>query len=124
MAIGYSREEMERMQSDAIRRVREMQQRAQNAMKTETPGPSRGPGGNPAGQGYRSLRPQGFGLQPAGHRAPAEKPVSKGFNLLNMLNLKSLQFGSDTLLVLMVLLILSSEECDELLLLALLYIIL
>lgn len=51
-----------------------------------------------------------------------EKP--RGLNLLNMLDLKSINMDSDRALILALVLLLSGEETDELLSLALLYIML
>ncbi len=53
-----------------------------------------------------------------------EKPKSTGINLLNMLNFKGIAMDSDRLIILALCLLLSSEEVDELLLLALIYIML
>ncbi len=57
---------------------------------------------------------------------PKPSPPSRtnGMNLLNLINLKGMQMDNDRLMVLVLCLLLSSEEADELLLLALLYIML
>lgn len=55
------------------------------------------------------------------------RPVSgktNGMNLLNLLNFKGIQMDHDRLIVLALCMLLASEEADELLLLALLYIML
>lgn len=49
---------------------------------------------------------------------------SKGLNLLNLLNFKGMQMDNDRLIILALCLLLSGEEADELLLLALMYIML
>ena len=52
------------------------------------------------------------------------QPKTKGFDILRMLNLKALHFDSDITLIIMLVLLLSADESDELLLLALIYIML
>lgn len=52
------------------------------------------------------------------------KNHSKGLNLLNLLNFKGMQMDNDRLIILALCLLLSGEEADELLLLALMYIML
>lgn len=55
---------------------------------------------------------------------PSAPPRTNGMNLLNLINLKGMQMDNDRLIVLVLCLLLSSEDADELLLLALLYIML
>ena len=52
------------------------------------------------------------------------KHPSTGLNLLNMLNFKNLKMDNDRLIILALCLLLSGEETDELLLMALMYIML
>lgn len=59
----------------------------------------------------------------ASHMSKSSKP-SKGLNLLNLLNFKGMQMDNDRLIILALCLLLSGEEADELLLLALMYIML
>ena len=83
------------MQREAERRVMEMQRRAKSTVEQSKEEPL----------------------------PPPKKPASqKSNNLLGMLNLKSFLEGKDTSLVLMVLALLSAEDTDPLLLLALLYV--
>lgn len=55
---------------------------------------------------------------------PSPPARTNGMNLLNLINIKGMQMDNDRLIVLVLCLLLSSEEADELLLLALLYIML
>ncbi len=56
---------------------------------------------------------------------PSKNPMpSKGMNLLNLLNFKGMKMDSDRRIILAICLLLSAEDTDELLLLALLYIML
>lgn len=92
---GHSSGDFAAMQREAERRVMEMQRRAKSTVEhaKEEPPP-----------------------------LPNKAPPSKSNNLLGMLNLKSFLEGKDTSLVLMVLALLSAEDTDPLLLLALLYV--
>jgi hypothetical protein len=87
------------MQRDAERRVLEMQRRAKQMISPQEK------------------------VEPAPAVADAVgKTLAPKRNFLEMLNLKTLFEGKDTSLVLMVLALLSSDETDPLLMLALLYI--
>lgn len=55
---------------------------------------------------------------------PVREKPRKGFDLLKMLNLRSLEFDADRKVIIAVMLLLLGETEDELLLLALLYIML
>lgn len=63
---------------------------------------------------------------PSRSEKPNREPYAKGngLNLLNMLNFKSLGMDHDRMVILALCLLLSGEEADELLLLALIYIML
>ncbi|MBR4869139.1 MAG: hypothetical protein IKU10_08270 [Clostridia bacterium] len=93
---GYTNNDLANMQREAERRVMEMRQRAKATV---------------------NATPQ----QPPPTTPPPPAPKR---DLLSMLNLKSFLEGKDTSLVLMVLALLSAEETDPLLLLALLYVML
>ncbi len=93
---GYDRNDFANMQREAERRVMEMQRRAKATV--------------------------GAAHEEKPHQSPAPLPPKR--DLLSMLNLKSFLEGKDTSLVLMVLALLSAEETDPLLLLALLYVML
>jgi hypothetical protein len=87
------------MQREAERRVMEMQRRAKQAVQPE----------EPPKQEWTSSAP------PA-----VSQPPKRDF--LELINLKSLFEGKDTSLVLIVLALLSSDDSDPLLMLALLYV--
>lgn len=53
-----------------------------------------------------------------------KKSNSNGFNLLNILNFKNLKMNNDRLIILALCLLIAGEDADELLLLALIYIML
>jgi hypothetical protein len=87
------------MQREAERRVMEMQRRAKQAVQPE----------EPPKQEWTSSAP-----------SAVSQPPKRNF--LELINLKSLFEGKDTSLVLMVLALLSSDDSDPLLMLALLYV--
>ena len=117
------RREMDRMQEDAIKRMREMNSKGKQ-QGTYPPSPD-------------FVRMNGK-ASPSNHSAPnkkeEKKPIvvtdepkithSKGFSLLKMLNFSNFKMDSDFTVIIAMILLLSSEESDELLLLALLYIML
>ncbi|MDD4699729.1 MAG: hypothetical protein PHV07_05655 [Oscillospiraceae bacterium] len=138
------RKEMEKLQYEAAERVREMSRRAQNPISSAAslpPMPSfvQTPY-NKSNMNNREDRRQSQSSQNPKHKnssgfspkfeenhAPKPLPLSKqnkGFDILNMLNLKNLKMDNDIMLIIMMVLILSSETSDELLLLALVYIML
>lgn len=117
------RREMDRMQEDAIKRMREMNSKGKQQ------------GGYPPAPDFVRMN----NTNPSHNNSPKQKkeekkPVvvadepqstpSKGFNLLKMLNLSNFKMDSDFTVIIAMILLLSSEESDELLLLALLYIML
>lgn len=65
--------------------------------------------------------------KPPASPPPVTRPApskTNGMNLLNLLNFKGIQMDHDRLIILALCMLLASEEADELLLLALLYIML
>ena len=58
------------------------------------------------------------------HNTPPKANFKGGKNLLNLLNLKDLKIDNDRLIILAICLLLSGEDVDEILMLALLYIML
>ncbi len=120
---GPDRSKMEQMQKEAARRAREMQQRAIPAPEGIPPMP------NFVKTPYQS-QPQAPRLHPQPPKAPPAPPPkqppqkSQGLNLLRLLNFNQLKLQGDTLLVVMLLLLLAGDGADELLLLALVYILL
>ena len=94
---GYDRNDFATMQREAERRVMEMQRRAKSTVE-----------GRP---------------EPKPPAPPPPPPLpAKRNDLLSMLNLRSFFENKDTSLVMMVLALLSAEDTDPILLLALLYV--
>ena len=115
------RREMDKMQEDAIKRMREMNSK------------SRQQGGYPPSPDFVRMNGKtSSNNHSSPHKKEEKKPVvvidepqsthSKGFSLLKMLNLSNFKMDSDFTVIIAMILLLSSEESDELLLLALLYI--
>ncbi|MBR5452376.1 MAG: hypothetical protein IKV36_05245 [Clostridia bacterium] len=111
------RKEMEKMQNDAIRRMRDMNSKGTQNHATNLP-----PAPNFLKMNTNNSK------QPDNKKEVPSSPVtptsSKGFNLLRMLNLDNFKMDSDFTVIIAMILLLSSEESDEILLLALLYIML
>lgn len=124
----YDRREFERMQMEAVARAREMQKRSRLEIPSELPPmPSfvRTPYSSRQAKTSDSTSAAKPTSQPSKDLEKKEnKPAKKGFDILKMLNLKNIEIDSDRALILLLFLLLSSEGCDELLLLSLLYIIL
>ena len=137
------RKEMEKLQYEAAERVREMSRRAQNPISSassmppmpsfvQTPYNSKENHQdehwhNQSSQSPKHSPSSGFSPPFEEKHQPKFFPIqkqNKGFDILNMLNLKNLKMDNDIMLIIMMVLILSSETSDELLLLALVYIML
>lgn len=130
MANDYSRDDLFRMQQDALRRVQEMQDRARRTVEQtnsygipfDVPAPS-----------FRESRPEPepeSKPHPAFHAEPKQKPPPKlptpdsakkkgGFPGLNI---AGINLTGDHALIISLLLLLYSEDADKTLILALLYI--
>lgn len=134
MSGEYSREQIEKMQKDAERRVMEMQRRSKGAMEKEGASFGRQPS-----SGSPSEKPSDSrfsGGQNYGGRSSDPRPSSKNYDscslpglsekprLLELLNINKLLNDPDDRLVLLLIALLSGEKADPLLLLSLLYIIL
>lgn len=124
-----SRTEMEKMQRDAEQRMREMQRRSSQVLQgNEMPPVPNFVNPNP----HRQQRNQHANKStPEPIQKPSEsrpqheaqhKP--KGFDILKLLNFKNLKLDSDILLIVVLIFLLSTEETDELLMMALIYIML
>ena len=101
---GYSSSDMLSMQADAIRRVREMQRRAQLTVSRQAaPDPPPGP------------------RQEQNTPLPLHTPQEKQGNFLSGL-MESLNLDNDRLLLLALILLLAHEGADTMLILALFYI--
>ncbi len=111
------RREMEQMRRDAEQRVREMNARARAAV---------------SGAGNRQQPRSAEQEKPPHSQQPANPPTktpaavtpaqNKGLGLLKMLNFQSLKLDNDIMVIAMMIMLLGSDDADELLLLALLYI--
>ena len=99
------RREMEQMRRDAERRVRDMNARAKAVV---------------SGSENRN-HPQ-KNEQPDRCQEPEKPSQNRGLGLLKMLNLQSLKLDNDVLVIIMMIMLLGSDDADELLLLALVYI--
>ncbi len=113
------RNELKRQEQDAVRRMREMSSRSTEPQSDMPPmpdfirinkGPARETVVGAINNNGRTGRPE--------HRQ------SRGAELLRMLNFKNLRIDPDVTVIITLMLLLSSEDCDELLLLALIYIML
>ncbi|HCC35200.1 MAG TPA: hypothetical protein DEQ02_06015 [Ruminococcaceae bacterium] len=140
MASEFDRREIERMQAEAVRRVREMQARANQTQsggyqttphsppkanprpQQHSPPSKKPPPRNPLGGLFPSLFGGGGHPGQGGHSG--EGPKKGGLDILKMFNLKEFNMDSDRTLILMMLVLFSGETSDELLMLALLYIML
>lgn len=114
MAAEFNKSELERMQSEAARRVREMQARA-----TQAAGGRKEPSPPPA---QKKQLPRGQEGGRASHAPSCRAEPSN--SILNLINLKGLDLDGDTSLIALLILLLSSGKGDELLMLALVYILL
>lgn len=115
---GADRARMEQMQKEAVRRAREMQQRAApSAEIPPMPNFVKTPYATPA-------KPPAPPKPPTSSTPPKPPAPPRGMQLLRMLNFGGLRLQGDTLLVVMLLLLLAADDADELLLLALVYILL
>jgi len=118
IVADYSGRELEKMQNEAERRVREMQSRSR--LPT---GPSH------VSQRERDARTRSQHQPPQDNPTqeeipPAEPPAKPANSILNLINLKGLDLDGDTSLIALLILLLSGDQSDELLLLALVYVLL
>lgn len=128
--------DLEKMQRDAEQRLRDMQRRSRNAVNSGDMPPV--PNFVQVGtrQGHRPQQsnsrrptpPEEAHKEPKPQNKPPLMPKSnkggKGFDLLKMLNFKNLKIDSDVMIIVALIFLLSTEETDELLLMALVYIML
>lgn len=138
-----NKNDLQRMQREAEQRMREMQLRTSqfhnNHDTPQVPNFVRLNGsqnGRPA-QSFSRYVPSS---QPGSHqnatdkktKKPLKRPadtnthgtLNKGFNLLKMFNFQNFKLDSDITIIIVLILLVSSEETDELLMLALAYIML
>ena len=145
---GYDENELRRLQNDAARRVQDMQDRSRRpnggGRKDHYVGNVRTERMNMPGFGQGA--PRDSRAPEPRHEPEPSKPSSNGLlsqlfgrgkgiggllggkgggmDLSNLINLKGLKLDGDLSLVLMIVLMMSGEEVDELLLMALIYIML
>ena len=107
-----SREEFMRLQNDAERRLREMQQRSREAVGIPSPD-------------FVRMRDEPKSIEKAPPPpSPSQKGQGGGLDFLRLLNLKNITSDPDRLLILAVLLLLATDGGDRLLTAALIYIML
>ena len=116
-STGYSQGDIMRMQEDAIRRVRQMQQRAQSYAKAS---PSNAPNPPvqqaPAKEGHTPVHTNSLPAAP-------QKGQPAAVNCQNASPLFSLNLDNDRLLILALLLIMIQEKADMTIILALCYLL-
>lgn len=113
MTEKYSKADIERMQREAERRVRDMHERAKSATGDALHYPS-------------FVKPVHSDEEPKKRleREVAAIPPKKAGGILSILDFKKLDLDSDRIMLLFLLILMSGEESDELMTLALLYIML
>ncbi len=134
MAVEFNKSDLERMQNDAVRRVRDMQARAQQRVggqqqnERENPPPKKEPSSQKPqhrdqhnSQNNSSI---GKGLGGLASMFSSGNKDKSSNSILNLINLKGLDLDGDTSLIALMILLLSSDKGDELLMLALVYILL
>lgn len=128
MAIGTQNGDMARMQRDAENRIREMQRKADRAIKgNDTP-----PVPNFVKMSPQTTQPQRpvqqINRTPTTRDTPPLKgsilSKFKGIDFLKLFNFKNIHIDSDITVIIALLLLLSTEDTDELLVLTLIYIML
>lgn len=110
---NMSREEFLRLQKEAETRMREMQKRSDEITGKMPPAPN-----------FVTLRNEEKPQEVKAPQKPPQNKRSNGLDLLRMLNFGNMNMDSDRILILALMLLLIGESNDELLILALLYIML
>lgn len=107
--------DMSRMQQDAVNRVREMQRRAKKSVESAKE------------KSDKSDRQNGFIRKDSADNGNLQKnqthQKNKGFDILRMFNFSRLEEDSDRSLILLILLLLAGDGCDEMLIFALIYLL-
>ena len=121
--------ETERMQREAEQRMREMQHRAQRAIRGSdmppVPNFVRTNNNNRISHSEQNLIKNETQQHSTGkEQSKSLSDGKKGFDLLKLLNFKNLKIDNDILIIIMLIFLLSTEDTDELMLLALVYIML
>lgn len=142
--MAENQRSMAEMQRDAERRIKEMQQRANRAVNSNDMPPvpnfvrmndSRGSHAqnhnNRSEQGQTQINRQNHkpappeSVRPSNGQPPKKGGLLsrfKGLDILKIFNFQNLKIDNDVLIIIALIFLLSTEETDELLLLALVYI--
>lgn len=109
--------DMSRMQQEAVNRVREMQHRAKKSVESVKENAVKD----------KSAKQEGFIRKDTADNKDLPKnqnpPKNNGFDILRMFNFSRLEADSDRTLILLILILLAGDECDELLIFALIYLL-
>ena len=139
MADATQHGDIARMQRDAENRIREMQRKADRAIKgNDTPpvpnfnnyhqrNSATQPLSPPQAQTQAQTHPHPHSSNTNHNFAPQKSGILsrfKGVDFLKLFNFKNIHIDSDITVIIALLLLLSTDETDELLILALLYIML
>ncbi len=141
-----SQKEIQKMQLDAERRIREMQRRSDTYLRgnEKPPVPNfsntnqyrhNEQSSNPNGNNSHNINRQSHKNQqnqPQGQSAQTKPPQQKsgflsqfkGLDILKIFNFQNLRIDNDVAIIVALIFLLSTEETDELLLMALIYIML
>ncbi len=131
MATVIQNGDMARMQRDAENRIREMQRKADRAIKGNDTPPvpnyvKMSPQRPQTAQPQRPVQPINE-THPTPYSPPRKGGILskfKGIDFLKLFNFKNIHIDSDITVIIALLLLLSTEDTDELLVLALIYIML
>ncbi len=126
---GYNHRDIQKMQQDAEKRIREMQRKADQMVGNDMPPVPNFVRTNQKSQDNRNQNNRSYPKTEQTEKkstlgATDKSSTSKGLNLLKMFNFSNFKIDKDVMLIVVMILLLSSEEGDELLLLALAYIML
>lgn len=110
--------DMSRMQQDAVNRVRDMQRRAKKSVESVKENADRD----------KSVKQEGFIRKDNTDKKEnlpknQSPPKNKGFDILRMFNFSKLEEDSDRSLILLILILLAGDGCDETLIFALIYLL-
>ncbi len=113
----FDRNDMKRMQKEAEERLKEMQRKSNYHINNAMP-----PTPNFVKINQKEVK--AIPPTPTDEIKPAVKNNNFGGKFLNILNLNNLKMDNDIIIILMLILLLSANDTDEILLLALVYIML
>lgn len=110
--------DMSRMQQDAVNRVREMQRRAKTSLETAKTKDTEKSERQKGSFSEKDRHSESHGVQ----STPAQKK-NRVMDFLKIFNFGKLEEDSDRSLILLIIILLASDDCDELLILALVYLL-